>query len=145
MRLGAASSRIDLQDGPEIVSFLSEHIAQFQILDLSDKGLELSIRIFLSRLVFFGELQQNLQILIHFLNPVVGIGPELHASVQNFTPAIFFRYASASFGSSQNPAPALCCCIAATCSFLEAMSKTPPQRIDTLTQVSHLFRGNHLP
>ena len=67
------------QDSPETVSFLSEHIAQLQVLDLADKGLELSIRIFLSRLVFFGELQQDLQILVHFPEFIVGVGPEFHA------------------------------------------------------------------
>ena len=77
--LGAAGSRIDLEDSPEIVAFLAEHIAQLQVLDLTGQSLELGIGILLGRLVLAGEFYQDFQVLVHFPDFVVGVSPEFHS------------------------------------------------------------------
>ena len=45
--LGTAGSRIDLEDGSEIVPLLAEHIAQLQVLDLPGEGFELGVGVLL--------------------------------------------------------------------------------------------------
>ena len=53
---------------------------------------------------------------------------------QDFIPLRFLRKASAALGSFQKSGASVFFCNAATCSLLPGMSKTPPQRLQTLMQ-----------
>ena len=52
---------------------------QFQVLDLPGEGFELGVGVLLGGLVLPGKFQENLQVLVHFPEFIVGVGPEFHA------------------------------------------------------------------